>query len=271
MRNYPKFTQVLTVVGKTIAAIIITALALVLIGLLLLIRSCQAPLFDHKVEVYLRNKSKTPLQVSFVVPEREIVIDTVWERGGQESGDYVIGAYMAGRLRLQAHRFDWGMLYSGSVLIEGSAYTVFRSSRRTLDTAWFRPNDKRREVGIHPANPRFLALNDHVDGFQQPSDPSPPIKLERFKKDSVRLTLRIAPNGSLLVASKSSAFHASDPSYISMSDFALAPAHVEWVTSAGNTVHRALPARERLATLLKDAPDPETTKYFSCVDYIDYK
>lgn len=268
MSNNSKFVQILSVVAQTLRVIIIGAAVVVFVALIFVVRSCQAPLFNHTVEVYLRNKSNAPLRVSFMVPKRDVVIDTIWERGGQETGNYVIGAYIIQRPRLQAFRFEWG---SGRIAIEGLADTVFRSSRRTLDTAYFNPNHKRREDGIHPANPRFLALNDKADAFQQPSDPGPPIKMEGFKQDSIRLTLRIAPNGSLLVASKSEAFHASDPSYISMSDFALAPANVEWVTSAGAVVHKALPARARLETLLKTAPDPETTKFYHYIHYIEYK
>lgn len=281
MSNNSTFAKIFTVIAKVIAALSALGGIIIFVFLIFLIRSCYAPLYDHTVEVYLRNKSEAPLSVSFVAPKKDVLLDTIWWLGGKQREENEVDPYMVRGLFLDTRRLSFGEIftpYNESLLIKGSTDTVYYSRRQIPKIVY----TKRGSAGVDSLapNPDFLKWKNKMTPPSQLPQAlysylvpyaHPPLILEQFAADSVRFTFQVLAQDSLLVASKSEAFHASDPSYVSSSDFALNSAIVQWKTLAGKDVHMRLPAKARLETLLKSAPDPKSTKFYYYIHYIDYK
>lgn len=220
-----------------------------------------------------------PLKLSFVVHKKDIVLDTVWWLGGKKKEDNETDLYIVRGLLLNTQLLGFGEIFSyhpEQLLVEGSTDTVYYSHHQITHIGYIK--QKRADVSI--PNPDFLIWKNKLTPPSQLSQAlysylvpyaHPPLMLEQFTTDSVRLTLQVLTKDSLLVASKSEAFHASDPSYISSSDFALTSVIVQWQTLAGKNVRMRLPAKAKLKVLLSKVPNPESTKFYHYVHYINYQ
>lgn len=215
--------------------------------------------WENEQQVYLRNRTGTPMQVALTVPRAALSVDTVWW-GITTSGTAVVRAAVVRELNvpgLHPH-------LTAPVLLPGAADALvaagfknamsYLGKHRTFN--WYQNQDS--DLWMARTKQARPALGSELQVLPLPTQP-----------DSVRLVFSVAPDSLLWAATVSTGFHHSDPDRHWMGSDGL-KSMVSWRDRAGQFHRRPFPTKHWLDAMQRVAAQRGEHSYH-LTHYADYR
>lgn len=252
-------------VWKISLALVGSAVALYLLGVLLVTAVFVAPgvfgsfdEWENSQQVYLRNRTGSPLQVALTVPRTALGVDTVWW-GITTNGTAVVRAavvrelYVPGLRRNLAAPALFGA--ADTLVAAGFENAVYYPGKyRTFN--WYQNPDS--DLWMARARQPYPALSSAVRVLPLPSQP-----------DSVQLVFSVAPDSMLWAATLSMGFRHSDPDR-KWIDYDGLKLMVNWRDRAGQVHRRPFSTIHWLDTMQRVARQRGEHDYH-LTHYADYR
>jgi hypothetical protein len=250
---------------KTLLALAGGALALYLLGGLAVMAVFVVPgilgSFDEwegRQQVYLRNRTGTPLQVSLTVPRTALSVDTVWW-GITTNGTAVVRAAVVRELYvpgLRPHLAAPALFGAADTLVAaGYEHSVYYPGKYRAFN-WYQNPDS--DLWMDRAKQPYPTLSAAVQVLPLFSEP-----------DSARLVFSVAPDSALCAATLNMGFRHSDPDrhWIAPEGPKL---RVNWRDRTGQAYQRPFPTNHWLDTMELVARQRGEHSY-QLTHYADYR
>jgi hypothetical protein len=246
---------------KIFRVLVISAVALGLVGLVVLIGLLTLGSLDeweNSQQVYLRNRTGTPLQVALTVPRTALGVDTAWW-GITTNGTAVVRAAVVRELNVPGLRRNLAapaLLGAADKLVAAGFENIVYYPGKYRTFNWYQNPDS--DLWMARAEQPRPAFNAELRVLPLPS-----------RSDSVQLVFSVAPDSLLWTATLSAGFRHSDPDkhWLGREGPKLL---VSWRDRAGHPQRQLFPTNRWLDSMQRVA-DRRGEHNYQLTHYADYR